>query len=131
MVETKRIFIYDGREFDDPDPKMKVDEIRTYYANFFPELVNAEWQAAGADKKKTGIQYFEFKRKVGIKGLTSTPEKMYAFQLWTLLNQDEKNLIRFGMFPLNRMTAAPKELDSRLLCVALMDIAKIDGGMIA
>jgi PRTRC genetic system protein C len=45
-----RIFVYDGREFPDPDSKLTTDQVRSSMANFFPELSNAEtksWRRAG------------------------------------------------------------------------------------
>ncbi len=69
-----RIFVYDGREFSDPDPKMTTDEVRQYYATFFPELANAEVLAAVARPSKTTPpsteQVTEFKRRTGTKGGT-------------------------------------------------------------
>ncbi len=67
-----RVFVYDGREFGDPDPKMTTDEVRQYYATFFPELANAEVMAAVARDSKTAPgtreQVTEFKRRTGTKG---------------------------------------------------------------
>jgi len=37
-----RIFVVDGREHQDPDPKMTPDEVRQYMSSFMPELANAE-----------------------------------------------------------------------------------------
>jgi PRTRC genetic system protein C len=68
----KRIFVYDGREFDDPDTKMTTDEVRLYYATFFPELANAEVLATVARPSKATPpvteQVTEFKRRTGTKG---------------------------------------------------------------
>ena len=36
-----RIFIYDGREFEDPDPEMTVDQVKASLADFYGELANA------------------------------------------------------------------------------------------
>jgi PRTRC genetic system protein C len=60
-----RIFVYDGREFQDPDPKMSTEEIRAYYTTFFPELANAEILPPVA---RGNDQVIELKRKVGVKG---------------------------------------------------------------
>jgi len=66
-----RVFVYDGREFPDPDPNLKVDEVRQNMANFFPELSNAETKeskrpsATVAGETETVI---EFKKRVGTKG---------------------------------------------------------------
>ena len=45
-----RIFVVDGREFPDPDPNLKVDEIRQHMMNFFPELFNAESKESKRDE---------------------------------------------------------------------------------
>ena len=59
-----RFFIYDGREFADPNPNMTVDEVRQSMSNFFPELANAE----AAEAKRGDDTVIEFKRRVGTKG---------------------------------------------------------------
>jgi PRTRC genetic system protein C len=68
---ANRIFVYDGREFPDTDPKMTTDEVRQHYANFFPELSNAETIDLG-EKKVEGdgeaTHRWEFKKRVGTKG---------------------------------------------------------------
>ena len=59
-----RIFVYDGREFPDPDPSAAVEDVRKMMGDFFPELANAEVKehAKGEDK------VYEFVRRVGTKG---------------------------------------------------------------
>ncbi len=66
-----RIFVVDGREFPDPDPNLKVDEVRQSMSVFFPELSNAETLK---EKKRGEDTIFEFKRRVGTKGITDEPE---------------------------------------------------------
>ncbi|MFA5500398.1 MAG: PRTRC system protein C [Candidatus Omnitrophota bacterium] len=39
---ARRIFIYDGKELPDIDAGKTPDDIRNHYADFFPELYNAE-----------------------------------------------------------------------------------------
>jgi len=66
-----RIFVYDGREFPDPDPNLSVDEVKLQMANFFPELSNAETKESERDSKTepgTKDTIHEFKRRVGVKG---------------------------------------------------------------
>ena len=66
-----RVFVYDGREFPDPDPSLSVDEVRASMSSFFPELSNAETKETERDsatepgQKETVI---EFRRRVGTKG---------------------------------------------------------------
>ena len=59
-----RIFVYEGREFPDPDPNLDVDGIKKMMTDFFPELSNAEVKevARGEDT------LYEFAKKVGVKG---------------------------------------------------------------
>lgn len=59
-----RIFVYEGREFPDPDPSADVEEIKKRMGDFFPELANAEVKevARGEDT------LYEFIKKVGVKG---------------------------------------------------------------
>ena len=59
-----RVFVYDDREFPDPDPKMSVDEVRQSMVHFFPELANADTKQS----KRGEDDIIEFTRRVGTKG---------------------------------------------------------------
>ena len=59
-----RIFIYDGREFPDPDPNLSVDEIKCMMSDFFPELSNAEVRETTQGEDTV----YELIRRVGTKG---------------------------------------------------------------
>ena len=59
-----RVFIADGREFPDPDPKMPVAEFQKQLADFMPELHNADIK----ESDKDGKHYVQFLKKVGTKG---------------------------------------------------------------
>ena len=59
-----RYFIYDGREFPDPDPSRTPEEVKTMMADFFPELANAEVR----ESKRDEDEVFELVRRVGTKG---------------------------------------------------------------
>ena len=59
-----RVFIYDGREFPDPDPSLSPDEVRRMMADFFPELANAEVR----EHRKGEDTVYELVRRVGTKG---------------------------------------------------------------
>jgi len=59
-----RVFVYDGREFPDPDPSMSVDEVRQSMTSFFPELANAETKQSKRDED----DIIEFQKRVGTKG---------------------------------------------------------------
>ncbi len=59
-----RIFVYDSREFPDPDPTKTPDEIRQQMTDFFPELANADVR----ETKRGEDVLYELVRKVGVKG---------------------------------------------------------------
>jgi PRTRC genetic system protein C len=59
-----RIFVYDGREFPDPDPNMTPEQVRQTMADFFPELANADIKQAARGEDTL----YELVRKVGTKG---------------------------------------------------------------
>lgn len=59
-----RTFIYDGREFPDPDASKTPEEVKRILADFFPEVANADIKE---HKREDGTAY-EFIRKVGVKG---------------------------------------------------------------
>lgn len=87
-----RVFVYDGREFPDPDPSLSVEDIRKQLSDFFPELTNAETreERRGDDEVR-----YTFARRMGTKGadradvvaiLRQVPEKHLAvFDLATEL----------------------------------------------
>lgn len=53
-----------------------------------------------------------------------------AQEIWNAMDENERTGVRFGMFPLEKMQAAEKEgYNGKDLCVALMDVAKQNGGM--
>ena len=59
-----RIFIYDGREFLDPDPNLSVEGVKAMMADFFPELANAEVRESSQGEDTL----YELVKRVGVKG---------------------------------------------------------------
>jgi len=59
-----RVFVYEGREFPDPDPNLDVDGVKRMMTDFFPELANAEVKQAARGEDTL----YEFVKKVGVKG---------------------------------------------------------------
>ena len=59
-----RIFVYDGREFPDPDPTLSVEEVKRMMSDFFGELANAEVR----ESKRGEDTVHELLRRVGTKG---------------------------------------------------------------
>ena len=59
-----RVFVVDGREFPDPDPKLPVDEVRKQLAEFLPELANADVR----EEKRGDETRYVFTKRIGTKG---------------------------------------------------------------
>ena len=59
-----RKFVYDQREFPDPDPKLSVDEVRKQLAEFFPELANAD----AREEQRGEDTVVTFNKRIGTKG---------------------------------------------------------------
>ena len=65
-----RIFIYDSRQFPDPDPKLSVEDVRRQFAEFFPELANAETR----EEKRGEDTVYTFSKRIGTKGKRKDPD---------------------------------------------------------
>ena len=59
-----RIFVYDNREFPDPDPGLSVEEVRRQLMEFFPELANAETR----EDRRGDDTLYTFSKRIGTKG---------------------------------------------------------------
>ena len=65
-----RVFVYDGREFPDPDPSLTVEDVRKQLSDFFPELTNAETRE---ERRGDEEVRYTFARRIGTKG-TDRPD---------------------------------------------------------
>ncbi len=59
-----RIFVYDGREHSDPDPRLTPDEVRQQMQAYYPELENAV--ITETVRRNTTVYIFE--KSIGTKG---------------------------------------------------------------
>ena len=60
-----RVFIVNGKQIPDPDPKKTVDQVRRDLAEtFFPDLANADVR----EEPRGEDTYYHFTRRVGTKG---------------------------------------------------------------
>src|SRR5437764_4956790 len=59
-----RQFIYDGRTFPDPDPRLSVEDVQRQLADYFPELVNADTR----EETRGDDTLYTFARRIGTKG---------------------------------------------------------------
>ena len=74
-----RIFVYDDREFPDPDPEMSVDQVKGTLADFYGEIANAS-----VKKTKRGEDtIYEFQRRVGTKGAFTLARSLEEGVRWT------------------------------------------------
>jgi len=64
MRTMARIFVYDDREFPDPDPQMTVEQVKATLADFYGEIANASVK----ETKRGDDTIYEFQRRVGTKG---------------------------------------------------------------
>lgn len=61
----ERIFTFSGSILPDPDKNMSTEQVRTFYANQFPELTTA---AIGGPENVGGKLQYSFTRAIGTKG---------------------------------------------------------------
>ncbi len=64
-----RVFVYDDREFPDPDPEMTVEQVKATLADFYGEIANASVK----ETTRGDDTIFEFQRRVGTKGAFTIP----------------------------------------------------------
>ncbi len=61
----EREFLYHGTSLADPNPKFSIEEVRSFYANQFPELTTAS--ISGPETVGDRLRY-RFERAIGSKG---------------------------------------------------------------
>ncbi len=62
---VEREFLYHGTSLADPNPKLSIEEVRSFYANQFPELTTAA--ISGPEIVGDRLRY-HFERAIGSKG---------------------------------------------------------------
>ena len=65
IQQTTRSFKFKDMILDDPNPKMSEKEVKTFYSNQYPELVNA---TIGTPKYEEGKVTYSFETNLGTKG---------------------------------------------------------------
>jgi PRTRC genetic system protein C len=71
MVEKiKRIFKYNGKELEDPDPDLTPKNIAKYFSMQYPELTSGSIKYLGLVTNEKGGEYmnYELSASIGIKG---------------------------------------------------------------
>ena len=59
-----RIFVYEGREFPDPNPEWTTEQVKANLSEFYGEVANA----SVTETKRDEDTIYEFQRRVGTKG---------------------------------------------------------------
>lgn len=86
QVQTlKREFRYNGVKLADPSPTFTLAQVRDFYANTYPEIVNAEIEGPELQGE---MQIYSFRRAVGTKGNKGGP----------LAPADMRRMIETGSF---------------------------------
>ena len=63
VTVLKRVFVYDGKKLNDPNPEMTVEEVMDFYSNVHPELNNSTF----IEQVKDDSIHYEFKSIAGSK----------------------------------------------------------------
>ena len=74
-----RIFVYDDREFPDPDPEMTVDQVKATLSDFYGEIANASVK----ETTRGDDTIYEFQRRVGTKGAFPPRTELEEGVTWT------------------------------------------------
>jgi PRTRC genetic system protein C len=61
----KRTFSFNGLKLPEPDERMSVEEVKTFYANQYPELTTA---AVSGPEIVGSVMHYTFSRAIGTKG---------------------------------------------------------------
>jgi PRTRC genetic system protein C len=64
-VPLKRVFVYDSREYADPDPTLPIETIKEALAMSLPELANSTFKKK---KRSDGVEEIAFEKVSGGKG---------------------------------------------------------------
>lgn len=88
-TQLTREFRYNGVRLADPSPNFTLEQVRDFYANTYPEILNAEIDGPNIEGEQ---QVYSFRRAVGTKGndLAALREKIAN---GTLCSAPRDNLI--------------------------------------
>lgn len=72
---NKRVFVYDNRQFSDPDSTLTVEQVKQNFQAFFPELATATVKES-KDPKDPETTIYQFTRQTGTKGSKGADDPM-------------------------------------------------------
>ncbi|WP_321799755.1 PRTRC system protein C [Burkholderia sp. BCC1988] len=85
-----REFRYNGARLTDPSPAFSLQQVRDFYGNTYPEIVNAEIEGPEVVGNRN---VYTFRRAVGTKGAAMTLEQLRAELVGGTLRKAAENLI--------------------------------------
>lgn len=125
----KRIFVYDKREFPDPDPAMTVEEVKDHMAGFFPELSTATVKDLGERPAKAPIANAENAAAVA----TETPAvPVEAEHLWEFERKVGTKGAKFSFFKKEKISVELSPLEISIIASSMQPKCPVEGiGMVA
>ncbi|WP_063822416.1 PRTRC system protein C [Burkholderia cenocepacia] len=101
-----REFRYNGARLTDPSPAFSLHQVRDFYGNTYPEIVNAEIEGPEILGNRN---VYTFRRAVGTKGAAMTLEQLRAELVDGTLRKEAKHLLSpadASLNPMRRFMAA-------------------------
>ena len=74
-----RIFVYDDREFPDPDPQLSVEQVKSTLSDFYGEIATASVK----ETRRGDDTVYEFQRRVGTRAPPAT-HRIEEVAQWTI-----------------------------------------------
>lgn len=86
-----REFRYNGARLADPSPEFSLQQVRDFYGNTYPEIVNAEIEGPEVMANRN---IYTFRRAVGTKGAAMTLEQLRAELATGTLRREVEHVIQ-------------------------------------
>ena len=102
-----RIFIYDNREFPDPDPNMSPEDVRASLSEFFGDINNAEIHA----ETRGSDTLYRFEKRVGTKGAGNTVYRGYRGPMGATVTVEREGQVRELPMRLDLRNHSPSGLE--------------------
>ncbi len=88
MKILPRVFKYNNIVLDDPDPQMSPEDVKNFYANLYPELIQAVIEGPELGEN---LEY-KFQRSYGTKGTVTTVNDLLAARCSVADNEYEQKM---------------------------------------
>ncbi|MFT0167530.1 PRTRC system protein C [Paraburkholderia mimosarum] len=94
MMQTEgliREFRYNGARLTDPSPEFSLQQVRDFYGNTYPEIVNAEIEGPEVAGNRN---VYTFRRAVGTKGAAMTLDQLRAELVAGTLRREVEHIVQ-------------------------------------